>query len=64
MKRSFAHFASEEASSPAGNRELEQRLNELEIELLISATAGGGYAPVVVHRDSVYVSGQLARNGE
>ena len=43
---------------------LEQRLNELNIELPISAAAGGAYAPVVVHGDTIYVSGQLPRDGD
>lgn len=43
---------------------LEQRLKELDIELPASATAGGAYAPVVVHRDTIYVSGQLPRDGD
>ncbi|PDT75210.1 RidA family protein [Bradyrhizobium sp. C9] len=43
---------------------LEQRLNELNIELPMSAAAGGAYAPVVVHGDTIYVSGQLPRDGD
>ena len=43
---------------------LEQRLNELKIELPMSAAAGGAYAPVVVHGDTIYVSGQLPRDGD
>jgi enamine deaminase RidA (YjgF/YER057c/UK114 family) len=43
---------------------LEQRLHELNIELPMSAAAGGAYAPVVVHGDTIYVSGQLPRDGD
>jgi enamine deaminase RidA (YjgF/YER057c/UK114 family) len=43
---------------------IESRLSELGIELHASATAGASYAPVVIHGNVAYVSGQLPRDGD
>ena len=43
---------------------LEERLAELRIELPPALAPGGLYAPVVVHRGTAWVSGQLPRRGD
>jgi enamine deaminase RidA (YjgF/YER057c/UK114 family) len=43
---------------------LEQRLRELSITLPASAAAGAKYTPAVVFENTVWVSGQLPREGD
>ncbi|MGN6526251.1 MAG: RidA family protein [Burkholderiaceae bacterium] len=43
---------------------LEERLAELRIDLPPALAPGGLYAPVVVHRGTAWVSGQLPRHGD